>query len=137
MTVKPLEIRKTDCFGAGHFNASRGPSRRHIGVDVVSVPGDKWAALNDGKVTKLGYPYADDLTFRYVEVTDAQGWRWRYFYIVPLTGLKVGAPVRKGDVVGICQTLQKRYKGITEHVHVEILGPKGVIDPTPFILSNS
>ena len=125
-----MQIRKCDKWGCGHFGASRG-DRKHNGVDLVWTPGDRAFCLMCGIVTKLGYPYADDLSFRYVEITE-DGNRWRYFYVDPI--VNVGDELDAYTEIGEYQGLGERYPGITEHVHCEIIGPDGeYIDPTPRI----
>jgi len=85
-----------------------------------------------GKVTKIGYPYGDDLSFRYVEVTDNQGCRARYFYVEP--AVSQGQEVSVGDALGFSQALGGRYPGITEHVHFELLHRlHGYIDPSDYL----
>lgn len=125
-----MKLRGCDNWGCGHYGASRG-SRKHRGVDIECTPGDPAFCLNRGIVTKVGYPYSDDLSYRYVEIADA-GYRWRYFYVDPI--------VNKGDEVdaytqiGRHQALGPRYPGISEHLHLEVIDSDGnYIDPTPLV----
>lgn len=108
--------RGRDKQGAGYFGASRdGGSRRHNGVDFVATPGDSWRSLSVGVVTKIGYPYSHDLSFRYVQVTDDHDIDVRYFYVDP--EVHEGQSINVGDILGTVQRLP--YEGITQHVHVE------------------
>lgn len=115
-------FRGSDAFGSGEFLASRG-TRKHQGMDYLAFAGSKVHSLKSGKVTKLGYPYADDLNYRYVEVTDEFGYRLRYYYVSPL--VELGDSVNCGDIIGEVQNLDSRYKGIPNHVHFEIKRPLG------------
>lgn len=126
-----LPLRGTDSWGSGAYGASRG-SRKHKGIDYAAYPGTEVCTPVGGKVTKLGYPYGDDLTFRYVEVTAEDGYRHRFFYVYPRVGR--GDEMAAGDVVGIVQDSTSRYKGITNHVHYEILKPgsKASVDPDKY-----
>lgn len=127
-----MQIRGCDKWGCGHFGASRG-SREHKGVDIVCEPGKVFQAFTQGVVTKIGYAYADDLSFRYVEVTDRVGAGWRYFYIEPC--VEEGDVIDAYDDLGVVQSLQKRYPGITPHVHFEIIRKEGTyVDPTSILL---
>ena len=129
LITKPKR-RVADSYGQGHFGASRG-SRTHKGIDFVCHPGTRVCAPSGGKVTKLGYPYGDDLSFRYVQITDDDGYNHRLFYVQP--SVQVGDFIVKGAVVGEVQSLDNRYKGITEHCHYEIKDKDGnVIDPDEF-----
>lgn len=126
-----MKIRGCDRWGCGHFGAPRG-KRKHMGVDLEYAPGSPVEALTPGTVSKLGYPYADDLHFRYVEITDDAGARWRYFYVDPR--VTVGQYVEAYQEIGVSQYLGLRYPGITEHVHIEIIKADGeYLDPTGVI----
>ena len=75
-------VRDHDTFGSGLFGASRdGGKRTHSGIDFACYPGSIVLACSSGTVTKLGYPYGDDPHYRYVEVTDHDLRRFRYFYV--------------------------------------------------------
>lgn len=127
-----MKIRGCDKHGCGHYGASRG-DRTHKGVDIVC---DRWMpvkSIGEGIVTKVGYPYGDDLSYRYVEITDSAGARWRYFYVCPLVCL--GSNIAPGDTIGQCQDIAARYEGITPHWHLEIINGAGdYIDPTGFVV---
>lgn len=113
-----LPLRGTDPAGSGHWGAPRG-KRIHMGIDFAAPPGGLFISPVSGHVSKLGYPYADDLTYRYVQVTDAQGRDHRFFYLAP--ELRLGAKViATVDVLGKVQDVSKRYpvpKGMKPHVH--------------------
>lgn len=116
---------RCDAMGLGYFGAKRG-SRSHNGIDLVHAVNDVVLAFRDGVVTKLGYPYADDLSYRYVEVTDDFKHRARYFYVDP--SVEVGDEVNAGQVIGFCQDIAARYnesdmvdhEKMQNHVHFEI-----------------
>lgn len=114
--------RGTDNYGSGYYGASRG-SRTHVGEDFLVPAGSQVYPLKSGKVTKLGYPYRDDLKYRYVEVTDDKGYRLRYFYVSP--EVKLGDQVTEDTIIGIAQNLDDRYKGMPNHVHFEVIEPNG------------
>ncbi len=128
MIIPP--IRGRDSKGSGYFGASRG-RRKHMGVDFVHCPGEPTCAFSPGTVTKLGFPYAHDLSFRYVQITDADGYECRYFYVDPCVSL--GDRIRAGQMIGVCQKLGDMYPGITEHVHLEIRRGGEYIDPIPYL----
>lgn len=125
-----LPIRQPDKHGDGKYKAPRG-QRTHNGIDYACHAGTGIKALSDGVVSKVGYPYADDLSFRYIEVTDLQGYKVRYFYLDPYYWNN--DKVKAGDILGSVQTLQNRYPGITDHCHLEIMDDKGnYIDPSNY-----
>lgn len=120
------EKRGSDQQGAGYFGAPRG-SHTHNGIDYAMPPGSAVFSPVTGKVTKIGYPYSHDLSFRYVQITAEDGLNHRVFYVEHDVELDQNA--YEGDtIIGYSQKLP--YEGITQHVHYEIKGKDGnYIDP--------
>lgn len=129
--VSPLAdaVLRNDPAGRGYFKATRKPSI-HKGVDLLCEPGELVMAPIAGRVHRLGYPYADDLEYRYVEIRNEGELRCRVFYVSPTAF--VGDQVEAGDEIGFAQDIAQRYKidasgGIRyrtckmlPHVHVEL-----------------
>ena len=120
--VAPL-IR-SDEAGDGHFGAHRG-DRTHKGIDYLCDPRCFVYSPVEGIVSKLGYPYSDDLSWRYVEITDDRRNRNRLFYVLPC--VRLDQIVSEGEIIGEAQDISERYpgQGMTAHVHLEIIGPDG------------
>ncbi|WP_272962288.1 M23 family metallopeptidase [Alcanivorax jadensis] len=131
MKFSELEARGSDGFGSGHFGASRG-GRSHSGFDLLCDAGVPLCSPVAGTVTKVGYPYGDDLSYRYVQVS-AGGYDFRTFYIEP--SVAVGDKVDKCSVIGTGQSLGKRYPGIPNHIHFEIKKAGKYVDPTPSLIA--
>lgn len=137
--MSKLKIRGVDKWGNGAFGASRdGGSRKHVGVDIIVRDGELFLSLNSGVVTRLGYVYKGNYTFRLIEVTCKNGDKWRYFYVDPVGPdkkriVELGLKISVGQVLGITQSLQKKYPGITPHVHFEIIKNGEYIDPTEIV----
>ena len=132
MRIKP-PLRKVDRWGMGHYHAPRG-NRLHNGMDFAALPESEVLANYPGRVTKLGYPYSDDLSFRYVEVTmpAPTEHKLRYFYINP--SVKMGDTISEGQVLGTVQDLTTRYKDIINHFHFEVKTQDGdYIDPKEYL----
>ena len=126
--------REHDGFGSGAYGASRdGGHRRHEGVDYIADAGQTVVAPISGYVSHIGYAYGDSTRYRYVEITNpALGYEARIFYIAP--DVKVGQAVRLGTPIGRVISLQPRYAGITDHVHLEVAAPgQGRIDASRMI----
>lgn len=129
--VPPL--RKYDKWGGGHFGAPRGGST-HRGIDIECPVGSMVLSPVIGLVTKFGYCYSDDLSFRYVQITNNDDLRFRFFYVNPLGNLAINDKIKIGDVLGYTQDLGERYKDITPHVHFEIKNQDGeYLDPNTFL----
>lgn len=130
-TSKHLEIRN-DPAGLGTFGAIRG-SRSHRGVDFLLRVREELLSPVTGTVTKLGYPYSDDLSYRYIEVRLMNGTKHRFFYVNPEH--EVGAEIQVGTRLGTAQHIVNRYPniGMKNHIHYEIKDDKGrYIDPEEY-----
>lgn len=121
--VVTLPIR-SDSAGDGHYGAPRG-SRTHRGIDFVCTPGSPVLSPVKGTVTKHGCPYGDDLSWQYIQVTDAGGLHHRIFYAKPL--IDVGLPVDKDTQIALAQDITQRYpgQGMLPHVHYELMDSQG------------
>lgn len=98
-------------------------------------PGSSVYANVSGTITKFGYPYGDDRSFKYVQITTEHNQEHRYFYVEPQKGLKVGDEIFEGQKIGTSQELGKRYEGITEHIHYEVRYKGGAyVDPNSYLL---
>ena len=134
--ITNLQKRGADPMGDGSFGASRG-GRTHNGIDYAAESGDIVLSPVAGKVTKLGFPYATDLSYRYVEVTDELQRKWRVFYVEPT--VEVGAQLTPAHPIGFAQDINakkgsngKTYgeQGMTNHIHVEVkLSDGSFMDP--------
>ena len=127
-----LPIRN-DAWGSGEFEAPRG-DKKHKGIDYSAPVGSIIKAPISGWITKLGYPYADDLSYRYVEITDHNRLKHRFFYVEPT--VKEQGIITKYTPIGIAQDIQKRYttknKRMDNHIHYEILHGRTPLDPEVF-----
>ena len=113
-------MRVHDAFGDGAFGAVRdGGERLHEGVDYQATAGQEVTAPITGVVTRIGFAYpGSDLKF--VEITnDPLHYSARIFYIEP--EVAVGSAVEIGQDLGRAVSLQGRYPGIIDHVHLEVL----------------
>ncbi len=78
----------------------------------------------DGVVTMVGRPYGEPInagepTYRYVEVTTADGHVTRLLYVDP--SVKIGDRVRAGETrIGVAQDITLRYPETPGHVHFEM-----------------
>lgn len=127
-----LKVRGVDSWGSGAYGSSRdGGKRKHKGVDFLCAPETKILSPVFGVVVKLGYPYKDDLSYRYIRISTTDGHSIDLYYVDP--SVKVGDGVVVGQTIGVSQSLQKRYKGIPDHVHLQIADMYGtIINPTGY-----
>lgn len=127
--------RDHDDFGSGAFGASRDGGRRmHMGVDYAGEAGQEVLAPVSGYVTKVGKAYGGTSDLQFVEITNpALGYVARVFYVEPTVA--VGDVVALGRPVGTLTSLQGRYDGITDHVHLEMTRQGHRVDPGAVILA--
>jgi hypothetical protein len=120
---------RDDPAGLGHFGAPRAGGRTHRGIDYRCAPGGEVLAPVRGVVTRLGYPYGDDLNWRYVEITGDDQLngpeRHRLFYVRPVC--KEGDQVTLDTVIGVAQDISERYpdQGMLPQIHYEIKNAAG------------
>jgi hypothetical protein len=128
------DVRGCDDFGCGGFGAERDEGgRRHEGVDFDASAGQKIEAPISGFVSKIGLAYPGDQRFHFVEITNpALHYEARVFYVDP--SVSEGQAVHLGQSIGRDHSLERRYPGITNHVHLEIERIGGrKLDATRFI----
>ena len=131
------EVRGCDRYGCGAFGATRtGPGGRtypHQGADYVANSNQNVLAVTDGTVTGIGIVYTNSTNYRYVQITTSDGYIVREMYVRPLDTIRIGSGVTAGQVIGSAQSLQSRYPGITDHIHVEIRQNRQLINPQSVI----
>ena len=139
MFVVP-KMRPHDDFGAGYFGAARGGGRKHNGIDFEAAPETVVFSLTDGKITKIGYPYGNDPSYRYVQVTHSSGDKLRYFYTIPVQdfgSFELAREIKKGDPLGVVQNVSARYeteaKKMNNHVHLEIMRGLEYLNPSDWL----
>ncbi len=124
-------------WGCGGYGASRDGGRRtHAGVDYTGTANQDVKAVISGTV-RVGQPYADGTdseVLRLVEITSFDGSEVvKQMYVGPAAGVQTGSVVIAGQKLGVLQSLQGRYRGITDHGHVEVRRNGAVVNPTTVI----
>lgn len=100
------------------FTDARGSSRRHEAIDILAPRGTDVLAVEDGKVAKIFTSDAGGLTLYQFDPSET----FVYYYAhldSYAPGLKEGAMLRKGDVVGTVGTTGNAPKN-TPHLHFAI-----------------
>ena len=126
MITAILNKRGVDSYGSGEFGAPRG-SRTHRGIDYICPPNTAILSPCVGIVSRLGYAYSDDLSYRYVQIDDEEGAEHRVFYVEPT--VEVGASVSRLCKIGVAQDIERRYPGISPHIHYEIREKGAYVNP--------
>jgi murein DD-endopeptidase MepM/ murein hydrolase activator NlpD len=100
------------------FTDARGSSRRHEAIDILAPRGTEVLAVEDGKVAKMFTSDAGGLTLYQFDPSET----FVYYYAhldSYAPGLKEGAMLRRGDVVGTVGTTGNAPKN-TPHLHFAI-----------------
>jgi len=135
--VRPYRGRRdTDPQGSGVFGASRdGGTRRHLGLDLVSVPGDEVVSPIFGTITRIGWAYKDGkLGSMTIEGRDQhKGATVKLLYVK--ASLQSGLDVDAGYIVGYAEDVAayheaKGHGGMTNHVHGELTM---IVDPGQYL----
>lgn len=130
--LQEIILRGNDPTGHGYYGAKRG-RRKHKGLDLVSVKGESVFSLIDGVVTKIGYPYAGNLVFRYVEVTN-DTYRVRIMYVFP-KNISVGDRVFMGEKIAEAQDVAAYWNPrMKNHIHIEVYKNGLLTDPEPLLV---
>lgn len=129
-----LPLRGEDACGAGHYGAPRG-ARIHRGIDFECPDKAIVHSHVAGKVTKLGYPYSHDLSFRYVEIADRNRFKHRFFYVLPT--VELGERITIGQGIGLCQDIASKWgtkeKPMKNHIHYEVMRRDEYYDPEDWL----
>jgi murein DD-endopeptidase MepM/ murein hydrolase activator NlpD len=109
-------------------------------VDIAVAPGTPIYAPEAGKIMSVnGRVYSDPNKAHkrlVMLVSEDTGFYHYLMYVKASQGLKMGAKVKAGDLIGYAQGLQDLYPGITDHIHWEIRGTEMRVDPILYLQGN-
>jgi len=128
--VKSSMIRGCDPSGCGYYGADRG-SKKHNGIDIVSLPGESVSAPISGIVRPLiVYDYSP--LMKGIEITDGPV-VMKIFYLE--SSLKKGDLIKKGQKIGITQDVAGFHSArpMVNHLHIEIYIHGILQDPTNYL----
>lgn len=116
LTLPVQGIKKEDL--RDNFNEMRGGTRRHEAIDVLAPRNTPVLAVEDGEIGKLFLSEAGGITIYQFDPTE----RYVYYYAHLeryADGVKEGAKVRRGDVIGYVGTTGNAPRD-TPHLHFAI-----------------
>jgi murein DD-endopeptidase MepM/ murein hydrolase activator NlpD len=129
--VSPVRLRD-DAQGSGQYGAPRS-GHTHMGTDLVVTPGQPVVAPTSGTITRIAYPYANDLQWQGLEMMLENGLVMKLFYMAPLGNL-IGQKVTAGTIIGYAQDISRKYGGgMLDHIHIELFENGNHINPEPYI----
>jgi len=125
--VLPCKVR-SDNRGNGNFGASRGVNPDgsrdfHDGVDLEVEPGQAVVAPFNAYVEKIEYPYASDLSWKGVQISNDRV-RCEIWYMEPRLSI-IKTHVGIGHILGYAQDISLKYPpnehgAMTPHIHVRV-----------------
>ncbi|NXY73960.1 LECT2 protein, partial [Glareola pratincola] len=95
------------------------------GVDVVCEDGSVVYAPFAGTITRQVRPYGNGNAIDNGVQLSGSGFCVKMFYIKPV---KYSGPIEKGEKIGVLLPMQRVYRGIISHVHIQNCD---LTDPTP------
>ncbi len=116
MTLPVQGIKREDLTDT--FNDMRGSSRRHEALDVLAPRNTPVLAVEDGTIAKLFLSDAGGITL--YQFDPASQYAYYYAHLERYAdGLKEGAPVKRGQVIGYVGTTGNAPRD-TPHLHFAI-----------------
>ena len=105
--------------------------RLHQAMDFGAPAGTNILAAVDGKVTQI---LTDDvLDYAVIEIAHADNVTTVYKFVDPLSTLKVGQEVSRGDVIGTVAVASGRENADGEHLHFEVFKNGSSVDPDDYL----
>lgn len=121
--VRPSQLRDT-------WNAPRGGSRQHQGIDIFAPRGTPVISTTAGIVLRLG---ENELGGRIVRVLGPGGWWHYYAHLDRYAAIRPGDVVAAGTVLGFVGTTGNA-RGTSPHLHYGIYGlAGGAMNPYPLL----
>jgi len=127
--VKGQQSRVKDGFGSGQYGSSRdGGTRAHDGIDIIVTAGEDISSPIKGNIVRQAVPYGNDLSYKGIVIEGTDEWLGYQVKIFYAEGLFSGktSPSQK---IGTAQNIAAKYKGITNHIHVEVRVAGVLVDP--------
>ena len=107
-----------------------------MGLDMEATDGLMVRAPVTGVIVREAHPYGDGSSCDHgcwiSGRGDWQGYEIGLFYMRIADGL-LRSMVQAGDIIGIALSLQDRYPGITNHVHLAVRRAGQYLDPAPYL----
>lgn len=114
--VFPFILRGNDSQGSGKFGASRdGGTRAHKGLDIRTYSGQNIYSPISGKVQAI-FNYNGTLGV-YIK----SGNRVVKIIYLKTVFVSAGDNILRGFIVGKAADIRPKYRGITNHIHLEYI----------------
>ena len=128
-------IRGCDQQGCGYFGAKR-KGHKHEGIDYITTPFQDVPIPFDCVFQRIAKPYADDNTLTGVfcqGIGRYKDYSFKMFYVTPNIS-KLNRELKKGQIIGHAQDITNKYKGITNHIHLQVYKNNKIINPKEILI---
>lgn len=130
--VKRQESRGRDVYGPGQFKARRGVgSHEQLGLDVVAQPGEIVYSPIQGTIIPGAMPCKNDPSVHGVVIEGAGYWKGYQVSILYMEPTVQG-PVVAGQAIGYAQDVQNKFRGLNNHVQVQVRHNGAPVEPWKF-----
>lgn len=124
--VDKASIKETFGFGRKFNNATK-KVQNHTGIDFVTDEGVNVMATADGVIAEVNF---NDLKGNFVVVRHSDEFVTQYYHLLKST-VKTGAPVKKGEVIGLVGSTGSY--STSNHLHYEVLRNNKPVDPADYL----
>ncbi|MFP5489032.1 MAG: LysM peptidoglycan-binding domain-containing protein [Acidimicrobiia bacterium] len=120
------------CWDHDTWGDHRSGGRRHVGVDVFTVPGEYVYAVADGRLTLRKWAQPGNISGNAWRLTGDDGTAYFYAHLSDFApGLSEGSRVRAGQIIG---WIGRTGNTVVDHLHFEIRpGGGSPINPYPIL----
>lgn len=126
--VKDVELLKAHVFA---YDKTMDWYCLHEGMDFIAEAGTEVLAAVDGEIAEI--ELNDDLYGSVITIKHAGGIETVYKFVTPVSGLKKGDTVNRGDVIATVAP----FKGVEhedgDHLHFEVFKDGEVADPDDYL----
>lgn len=126
--VKDVELLKAHVFA---YDKTMDWYCLHEGMDFIAEAGTEVLAAVDGEIAEI--EVNDDLYGSVITIKHADGVETVYKFVTPVSGLKKGDTVNRGDVIATVAS----FKGVEhedgDHLHFEVYKAGEVVDPDDYL----
>ena len=126
--VKDVVLRHTHNFD---YNKTMDYYRMHRGMDFSAAEGTEVFACVDGVVTEI--ITNNDLYGAIIKISHAGGVDTVYKFVNPVSSLKVGSTVNRGDTIATVAKATGVEIAEGDHLHLEVFANNKSVDPDDYL----
>jgi murein DD-endopeptidase MepM/ murein hydrolase activator NlpD len=122
------------CWYSDSWGHPRSGGRKHVGVDIFTVPGEYVYAVADGRLTLRKWAQPGNISGNAWRLTADNGTAYFYAHLSDFApGLSTGSRVEAGQIIG---WIGKTGNTTVDHLHFEIRpGGGSPVNPYPILQS--